>query len=225
MTISEKIRELARDGFSTADIARQLGIRYQHAYNILKADRARIISPETVSAVSRSPADRVAAIDRISVPNDTGRPPLVVEGYRFTHVTNLVPVRMTDGAIQAFMPQSRYVNKRGLPLNKFGNGPFCKFTVPRSYQRGGVYLLMVGLDVRYVGECANLSARFNNGYGNISPKNCYKGGQETNCRINHLIYVSSIEGEVLSLFFHETADYKSVEAQLRAVLCAPWNRV
>jgi hypothetical protein len=217
MSVSEKIRELARDGVSTADIARQLGIRYQHAYNVLKADGARTPSSETVSAVRKNPMDRIAAVDRGD--------PLVVEGYRFEHVADLAPVRMMDGTIQAFMPRSRYANERGLPLNKFGKGPFCKFTAPQSYQIGGVYLLVVGLDIRYVGECANLSARFNNGYGNISPKNCYKGGQETNCRINNLIYASSIKGETLSLFFHETADYKSIEAQLRAILCAPWNRV
>jgi len=36
MSISDSIRALARDGLSTADIARKLGIRYQHAYNVLK---------------------------------------------------------------------------------------------------------------------------------------------------------------------------------------------
>ena len=33
---SERIRQLAKDGVPTADIARTLGIRYQHAYNVLK---------------------------------------------------------------------------------------------------------------------------------------------------------------------------------------------
>lgn len=85
--------------------------------------------------------------------------------------------------------------------------------------------MVVGSDIRYVGECVNLSARFNAGYGNISPKNCYKGGQETNCRVNNLVYRAASEGETLSLFFHETVEYKAVEARLRAVLQAPWNRV
>jgi hypothetical protein len=35
MSKSEQIRQLAREGNSTADIARQLGIRYQHAYKVL----------------------------------------------------------------------------------------------------------------------------------------------------------------------------------------------
>ena len=40
MSVSEKIRALAREGLATAEIARQLGIRYQHAYNVLKANGA-----------------------------------------------------------------------------------------------------------------------------------------------------------------------------------------
>lgn len=38
MTISDKIRQMAKGGLATADIAKKLGIRYQHAYNVLKAD-------------------------------------------------------------------------------------------------------------------------------------------------------------------------------------------
>jgi hypothetical protein len=37
MSVSEDIRALARDGHTTAEIARRLGIRYQHAYNVLKS--------------------------------------------------------------------------------------------------------------------------------------------------------------------------------------------
>lgn len=47
MSISSQIRRLAADGKAVADIARTLGIRYQHAYNVLKADRAR--SPDDAS--------------------------------------------------------------------------------------------------------------------------------------------------------------------------------
>lgn len=38
MKISENIRALAREGVSTTEIARRLGIRYQHAYNVLKSN-------------------------------------------------------------------------------------------------------------------------------------------------------------------------------------------
>jgi hypothetical protein len=36
MTTSDQIRSLAREGLSTAEIARRLGIRYQRAYNVLR---------------------------------------------------------------------------------------------------------------------------------------------------------------------------------------------
>ena len=40
MSVSEDIRALAREGLKVAEIARRLGIRYQHAYNVLKQSRA-----------------------------------------------------------------------------------------------------------------------------------------------------------------------------------------
>ena len=80
-------------------------------------------------------------------------------------------------------------------------------------------------ELRYIGECANLSKRFNMGYGNISPKNCFKGGQETNCRLNNLLYTAALAGGCISLWFLQTANYKSVEAQLRRALNPPWNRI
>jgi hypothetical protein len=47
---------------------------------------------------------------------------------------------------------------------------------------------------------AVLSARFNAGYGNISPKNCFKGGQETNCRVNNLVHSAALAGERISTY-------------------------
>lgn len=40
MSVSENIRALAREGLKVAEIARRLGIRYQHAYNVLKQSPA-----------------------------------------------------------------------------------------------------------------------------------------------------------------------------------------
>ena len=148
-----------------------------------------------------------------------------VEGFDFAFVADILPQRTTEDAIYAHMPQARYANVRDDPLNNYGAGPFCKFTIPRTYRQSCVYLIFAGAELKYVGECANLSARFNAGYGNISPKNCFKGGQETNCRLNNLIYVAVTSGEALTLWFHITSDYKTVEATLRSTLRAPWNRV
>ena len=121
-------------------------------------------------------------------------------------------------------PPRLYHNSRKLPLNKYGAGPFCRFNVRKDLRDSGVYLLLVGKEVRYVGECVNLSARFNVGYGNISPKNCFKGGQETNCRLNNLIYNAVTAQEFISLWFLKTANYKSIETALRRALKPIWNR-
>src|SRR4051812_34325519 len=117
-----------------------------------------------------------------------------VGDYDFEYVCDIEPSRGTDGSVLPFMPQDRYLNARGLPLSKHGSGPFCRFKIPSRFQTSGVYTLTVKGDLRYIGECANRSARFNNGYGNISPKNCFKGGQETNCRVNNLIFTTALAG-------------------------------
>ena len=145
--------------------------------------------------------------------------------YEFEYVCDIAPLRETDGSMRQHMPQERYKNARNLPLNRYGAGPFCKFTIPRRFKVNGVYVLTVDGALMYVGECANFSARFNAGYGNISPKNCFKGGQETNCRLNNLLYMALLADRRISLWFFQTADYKSVEVAMRRNLNPPWNRV
>ncbi len=148
-----------------------------------------------------------------------------VGDFDFEYVGDIEPTRDADGAILAFHPQSRYKNVRQLSLNRYGARPFCKFKLATKIQVSGVYILAIGGEIRYVGECSNLSARFNSGYGNISPKNCFKGGQETNCRLNNLVYLAALDGKRISLWFFQTADYKRMEAALRASLKLAWNRV
>jgi hypothetical protein len=69
MSVSENIRALAREGLSTAEIARRLGIRYQHAYNVLKAGRALPTPSNGDTVPSRSPA----------APASQQKPPLSVD--------------------------------------------------------------------------------------------------------------------------------------------------
>lgn len=150
---------------------------------------------------------------------------MLIAGHTFEHVCNIEPVRGPDGELHALMPQERYAKRGIFPLNRYGAGPFCKFRIPSHFGVAGVYALTAGDELRYIGETKNLSRRYNMGYGTISPKNCYKGGQETNVRLNNLIYRSLVAGEVLSLWFHRTPSYKAVELALRSACQAPWNRV
>src|SRR5437764_3812865 len=96
-----------------------------------------------------------------------------IAGYEFEFVGDIDPVRGVDGSVSQFMPQGRYKNTRHLALNSYGAGPFCKFAITNRLPVSGVYVLSINGMIRYVGETANLSARFNAGYGNISPKNCF----------------------------------------------------
>jgi hypothetical protein len=94
-------------------------------------------------------------------------------GYEFVHICRIEPVLHADGRIRQYMPQANFTNARSLPLNRYGAGPFCKFTIPNTFKASGVYALTVGEALQYVGECENLSSRYNMGYGNISPRNCF----------------------------------------------------
>jgi hypothetical protein len=78
-----------------------------------------------------------------------------VGNFDFEYVGDIEPTRDADGAIIAFQPQSRYKNVRQLSLNRYGAGPFCKFKLATKIQVSGVYILAIGGEIRYVGECSN----------------------------------------------------------------------
>lgn len=71
----------------------------------------------------------------------------------------------------------------------------------------------------------NFAQRFNSGYGIIAPRNCYTGGQNTNCKINAMILQKYLEGERVFLFFFETSDYARIEHELIEALYPPFNYV
>ena len=144
--------------------------------------------------------------------------------FVFAHVCKIEPDRDETGAVCKMMPQAQFANARNLSLSKYGLGPFCKFKVPTTYKVSGVYALQIASVVNYIGECQNLSARFNSGYGNISPRNCFTGGQDTNCRINNLIFHAAVAGNEINLWFHPTTSYKAAELELLALQKWDWNR-
>jgi hypothetical protein len=131
-----------------------------------------------------------------------------------------------DGAgnVREFTPQAQYRNRKGLPLNPYGHGPFCKFRIPNDQRFAGVYVLTVDQQAIYVGECINLSSRYNKGYGTISPRNCYSGGQLTNCRINNMVYKATKAGQQIELWFCRTDNRKDIESELINTLSPKWNR-
>lgn len=149
---------------------------------------------------------------------------LLIGEYTFDFICDIKPELKEDGTPREFFPHLRYKNTKGLALNKYGTGPFCKFKIPSNIKKSGVYAIVVNSLIKYIGECKSLSDRFNMGYGIISPRKCYIGGQETNCRINALILKSLGEGLKVALWFHETDDYKRIESDHRAQEKLEWNR-
>ena len=150
---------------------------------------------------------------------------LTVGNYNFVHVCEIKPKLDSNQQILEFLPQDRYENKKNLKLNKFGAGPFCKFTIDGKYStKSGVYLISIDNVIQYVGECDDFFKRFGMGYGNISPRNCFEGGQLTNCRINSVILNSIKSNNTVHLHFLDTAERFKIEHELILNFNPPWNK-
>ena len=145
-------------------------------------------------------------------------------GYRFTRVDSFDLERTSDGIPCNYMPQKEYFRAKTTPLNPHGTGPFCRLKVKGLPAGPGVYALIVDGEVVYVGRAQNLSERWGpRGYARISPRNCYVGGQSTNCKINGSILKADERNSQIGLWFHETSDPKPCEVKLIFGLTPPWN--
>jgi hypothetical protein len=146
-------------------------------------------------------------------------------GYPFVFIQELKPQRGLTGKIKQYDPKAQYAKKATTPLNKYGAGPFCRFSLNKRELWGvkGVYALFDTQNLLYIGQTVNLLQRFNDGYGNIAPRNCYAGGQNTNCKINAMVLQKCLEGEHVFLFFFESSDYDRVEHELIEALFPPYN--
>ena len=150
---------------------------------------------------------------------------LEIQDYTFGHVCEIIPNLDNEGNAVEIFPQSQYENKKNLGLNKYGKGPFCKFTIDRKYAgKTGVYLILVNDKIQYVGECDDFFKRFGMGYGNISPRNCFEGGQSTNCRINSDILSLFKLKKSIQLYFLETKNRFKIEHELIINQSPVWNK-
>lgn len=149
---------------------------------------------------------------------------LVINKYTFKEIYSIKPQEV-NGAIYTYSPQARYNNIANKTLHRYGSGNFCKFSVSKQYKNlAGLYILVVEDEIVYIGKCVNLSSRFNTGYGNISPRNCFIGGQSTNCKINKNILFSIKKGKDGKLSFLENNSNQSeIEKELIQKLQPKWN--
>lgn len=156
------------------------------------------------------------------MPVDPNAPTLDVCGYTFRFIQELVPECDARGNVIKYSPQADYDNKSGLRLSYHGKGEFCRFSIDAG-DWPGVYLWVVDGQIIYIGETAGLRQRFNTGYGNIAPRNCYVGGQSTNCKMNKVVYGYYEKGQTISLYFYNTTQYKKVELELLGKIFTPFN--
>ena len=150
-----------------------------------------------------------------------------LEKHEFFFIETIRPMADETGQPLEFTPQSRYRNTRDLPLNPYGQGAFCRFKLKNPISKGGVYILASGTKPLYAGICENLEKRFSlSQYGSISPKNCYRGGQSTNCRINGKILQYAKKRVFFDLWFlsvEDKSERKSIENKLISSMPDMWN--
>ena len=145
-------------------------------------------------------------------------------GFRFVWTARVEPERDTRGEPLEFMPQGRYAKAATACLHPHGGGPFCRFKLLGLPAASCVYAVTVEDDLPYVGIAENLAARWGLGqYGSIQPRNCYVGGQSTNCRINNLVLVEARRRSRIELWRHETPEGKEIEGVLIRRLHPLWN--
>ena len=117
-----------------------------------------------------------------------------------------------------------HVVPAGQQTNPFAAGPFCKFVLPGAPSEAGVYAILVGDRLKYIGRCIDLQSAFGkSGCGGIGPSNIRKNGQSTNCKLNSRILELAKRGIAVHVWFHGTADFVGVKRKLVAVLAPPWS--
>ena len=152
----------------------------------------------------------------------TSKKQYLLDGLRFRYVCRIEPVRDHNGTICIYHPQSRYNNRKASNLHAFGSGFFCKFNILPEISESGVFAFTVNQQVKYIGECKNLTKRLNNDFGNISPANCYQDGQQTHCRVNREIYEAANLDCVIEIWFCKTDQQSSEKRRMWKRFALEW---
>ena len=111
-------------------------------------------------------------------------------------------------------------------LNPYGDRKYSDFFINDEsiFKRKGLYSFCSDKEIKYIGRCrTNYKDRINNGYGRIAPRNCYIGGQSTNCRINHLFTKERDQIEFFVLPMEDITEIETLEKKLIKELNPPWN--
>lgn len=143
-----------------------------------------------------------------------------IDGFEFRHVGSVSLKTTATSQIAEYVHQL----PAAVRPNRYAAGPFCTFTLPRASHEAGVYAIIVGDEIKYIGECEDLDERFGpRGYGYVAARNCHHDGQATNCKVNARILEVSKVGLRVEVWFLREGNRKSIEAQLLSALAPPWN--
>ena len=144
--------------------------------------------------------------------------------HTFERAGDIQPERHRSGEPVECRPESM----SNIPMHRYGQGPFCRFSVAQGQQWriSGVFIITCDDVARSVGETVNL-ARFWYHRGCITPAAVrQQGGQQTHCRINTLILGEAKQGTDIVLWFHSVEDAtarKELKARLISALRPPWD--
>jgi hypothetical protein len=111
-------------------------------------------------------------------------------------------------------------------LNKYGDAIYSKFKIVDAamLSKKGLYIYTINDAIKYIGRCLDeFGKRINNGYGRISPKNCYLDGQSTNCHINSLITKHKEHIHLFILQLQSDAVIKRLEKDFIKMYNPEWN--
>lgn len=111
-------------------------------------------------------------------------------------------------------------------LNKYGDNVFCKFSITKTIpiMAKGVYCFTIGKSIKYIGRSHDtFERRINQGYGRISPKNCYLDGQSTNCRVNSRIAKNYSSISFYVCLLDNDLEIDQLEILLRKLYKPEWN--
>jgi len=147
---------------------------------------------------------------------------IVIKGYEFKFIEKLVPIYKKTSIEKEKL--NKYKGRelvsslqKDININnaKIEEINFCKFKLlSDKIDKSGVYLWVINNEIVYIGEASNLKKRFNSGYGNISARNIFKGGQSTNCKMNRIAMQCFEKNIDINIYFYETSNYKKVEQEL-----------
>jgi len=111
-------------------------------------------------------------------------------------------------------------------LNTYGDSKYSIFFINNSdiSMQKGIYIFCIGNDIKYIGRSKDpFKKRINNGYGHISPKNCYLDGQSTNCHINSLITKNKNNIKLFVLELDNEKKIESLEKDFIKKYSPEWN--